>query len=413
VRRGTLGGCFVLLVFLLCLYPSLGVAFYDYQGDGFGVNVLGLVGVDSSVNRNPATSELYTSDTDLLWSGDLRLLVEGWAGEGLGAELNLLEVIARKDSSLWANQNLPGVERSSLFSWEQHDSVNSLATLQVDRFYLSWADQDLELTAGRQSVNLATTFYFTPNDFFAPFAAHTFYRVYKPGVDGLRLEKRLANLSQLTLLAILGFEEDQESDNGWSRRPDWSRSSVVTRVALPFRDMEVGLLVGSVRVHRIFGASLQGELFSWLGVRAEGHYADPEEEGGRSGLEASLGLEHRFPNSLDLRMEYFYNGRGYKEMGDADYWQTAGGSGYSGRNYTALGMNYQFSPLLVGELLVMRNWSDHSHLLSLHAVYSLSDESELTVSCTLPDGKEAEENRSGSELGNLPRSLSLTYRRYF
>jgi hypothetical protein len=54
---------------------------------------------------------------------------------------------------------------------------------------------------------LASTYYFSPNDFFAPFTADTFYREYKAGVDAVRLDINLGTLSQLTLIGALTYDE--------------------------------------------------------------------------------------------------------------------------------------------------------------------------------------------------------------
>lgn len=138
-------------------------------------------------------------------------------------------------------------------------------------------------------------FYFTPNDFFAPFAPRSFYRIYRPGVDAVRFERRLANLSQLTLVGVLGYERDPESDSGWSRSPAWDRTSVLGRYIVDTAGFEWGVLGGLVRDSPVAGASLQGELWQWLGLRAEGHYLDSrQDERGRE-LTVSVGLDTILP----------------------------------------------------------------------------------------------------------------------
>ena len=111
---------------------------------------------------------------------------------------------------------MPDVERSSALEWSLSES-NYIHTA-IDRLNIHWIKDRVDIIAGRQPINLATTFYFTPNDFFAPFAAQTFYRVYKPGVDALRTEVRLGELSQLSLICALGYSPEKGSANGLERK---------------------------------------------------------------------------------------------------------------------------------------------------------------------------------------------------
>lgn len=102
--------------------------------------------------------------------------------------------------------------------------------------------------------------------------------MYKAGVDAARFDLRLSDLSQFTLIGVLGYHEEQDAGNGWSRAPDWGRTSLVGRLTRNRGDFEWGLVAGRVRDYRVFGASLQGDLFHWLGIRAEGHYQDTEKD---------------------------------------------------------------------------------------------------------------------------------------
>ena len=133
------------------------------------------------------------------------------------------------------------------------------------------------------------------------------------------------------------------------------------------------------------------------------------------GAEVSVGIEHRFANSLELRLEQFHHGQGYSSREALNQALAAGNlrEGYTGRDYTALGVSYEFSPLLTGQALLLVNWSDHSQLLSLNGVYSLSDEAELAMTLSLPKGDHAENSSVGSEFGLAPATLACTFRVYY
>jgi len=357
---------------------------------------------------------LFDSRDDLLWDLEQRFLVTAKHRENARFDLNLLENIRATPNSALGTRPA-GVERSGLLSWQQHAGGNSEASLSVDTAAFHYVQRNIEWSIGRQPVNLATTMFFSPNDFFGPFAAQTFFRAYKPGVDSGRAEVRLGNLAQLSLIGVLGYSPESTVDTDWRNRPDWSRNSLLARLVVNRHDWEWGLLGGSVRMHRIIGGSLSGELFDWLGIRAEGHYADPEQDGISGGAEVSVGFEHRFADSLELRLEQFHHGQGHASSEALNQAVAAGslGQGNTGRDYTALGASYEFSPLLFGQAVLIANWSDHSQLLSFNGVYSLSDEAELAVTLLLPRGEKIEAGSIASEFGLVPVSLVCTFRVYY
>ncbi|HIJ90713.1 MAG: hypothetical protein OEV89_08405 [Desulfobulbaceae bacterium] len=403
-----------LFVGVLSLFSAQGQAFTEWQSEDASVNLRGFTGLGVAYSRNPEAAEFYESREDLYWDLDQRLLVAAKYRENGRFDLNLLQNFrATPNNALGARQADP--ERSGLLSWQQHATGNSEASLSVDTAAFHYVRQNTEWSIGRQPVNLATTMYFTPNDFFAPFAAQTFYRAYKPGVDSGRAEVRLGNLAQLSLIGVLGYAPKSTTDTDWNHRPDWSRNSLLARLVVNRNDWEFGVLGGSVRTHRITGGSLQGELFDWLGIRAEGHYADPEQDGLAGGTEVSVGLEHRFADSLELRLEQFHHGQGYSSSEALNQALVSGrlGEGYTGRDYTALGASYEFSPLLTGQALLLVNWSDHSQQLSLNGVYSLSDEAEFAVGLSLPRGDRPENSSIVSEFGLVPTTFSCAFRVYY
>lgn len=347
----------------------------------------------------PADNNLYTGRENFPWFSSCRLLAE--AGEGpLHLTANLLEEVGARPplSAAAAGQVGKEVQRSSVMTWEQHDSAASRAALAADVLSLQYRSGVVDVTLGRQPISLATTFYFAPNDLFAPFAAQSFFRTYRPGVDALRADLRLAPLSQLTALAVLAYTPEADSANGWSRGPEWSRTALLAAYNREWRGFGWSILAGTVNDRTLAGGALQGELFDWLGVRAEGHYAVAEQDGVGEGGRFALGVEHRYVNNLDWRLEYFYNG--YRDPGTTS----------QDRHYGALGMGYEFTPLLTGGLVALVDFNDGSRLFSANLLYSLSDEAELALTGAVPLGRKPTGFDPGSEFGCQPRQLLLEYR---
>lgn len=392
------------------------MAFYSSSSDSFNFTLGGFAGVGGAASKYPGT-DFYAKGSDGSWFGDFRLLTDADTEEGLAASLNILENVRSKPPLFpgSAGQFQRDVERSGLVYWQQHDSPNTQAAMVIDSAYIRYGNEDNELIVGRQPISTSVTFFFTPNDFFAPFSPNTFFRVYKPGVDALRYERKLKALSQLSLISVLGYDEDPDADSGWTAEPDWQRTTVLARLTDTVGNFEFGGIFGSVREALVTGFSWQGEVFDWLGLRGEGHYAGSMSGDVDSGFMATVSLEHRFVSSLNLRLEYMYNGYGSDSVAEAlaAGRKSASGQQYLGRHYAALDLGYEITPLLFGEMLYLQNLTDDSYSVSFNAVFSVSDESEAAVTFSIPGGTKPEDGAFTSELGALPVQFSIEYRQYF
>lgn len=89
-------------------------------------------------------------------------------------------------------------------------------------------------------------------------------------------------------------------------------------------------------------------------------------------------------------------------MADAGLAAAGSERAHPGRHSTAFDIGYEFTPLLRAEFLHLRNWSDGSRSSSLHGVYSLSDESEVALTVTIPAGDPAGGRFGPSEFGLQP-----------
>jgi hypothetical protein len=390
-------------------------AFYEHETDEYSLDLRGLIRGFGMAWKNPENQYFYEDRSDSGLAGLARLMAQAKVDQHLSFEANIYQtyIPTVMASSRGGISTSLDVERSAAL--EKSYSNDTYTHLAVDRLNAHWSQDRLDLTVGRQPINLATTFYFTPNDFFAPFAAQTFYRVYKPGVDAARVDVRLADLSQFSLMSVLGYKRDSESDTGWSDEPETDRISYLARLSTVFHDFDWVFLGGVVRDTNIIGGALQGEVFQWLGIRAEGHWADPDEPQEDPYSLFSVGFEHRWENSLNIRWEQFHNGQGTDSVSDygRSYFASQNQKAYLAKDYTALGLGYEFTPLFNGEFLIINNWVDDSYLFSANAVYSLSDEAELAVNVTTPFGEKPNGPEIRSEFGLYPTSVNLEVRWYF
>ncbi len=391
------------------LFPGQSLGFYEHQDENSFLELRGFLGLGAGFLSYPPHS-IYRERDDFPWTADLRLLVDSDHGEGVHLTANILQSTrARLSLDPAIASLLPNdVKRSSILTWEQHDTANSRSEIVVDVLNLQYRTTHVDYAFGRQPINLGTTFYFVPNDFFAPFAPQAFFRAYKPGVDALRGDIRLAELSQLTLLAVLSYEMEKTSPDTWQKEPDWRSTSFLGRVTKEKAGFEWGLLAGTVNDFTIAGGSLQGDIFGEYVLRAEGHYGDPETNVGKSYYKLSIGIEKLYANNFNWRLEYFQNSNADAGVGAGVF--TAN---YQDRDYGALGMGYEVTPLMTVSFIALANINDSSWLFSGNLLYSLSDESELSLVLSAPVGHKPTPTDPGSEFGHQPEMALLEYRAYF
>ncbi len=224
-------------------------------------------------------------------------------------------------------------------------------------------------------------------------------------MDAASLDWQWGELSQLSVYTVLNYPEDATHLGRRQNSPNWSDTSVLARASTLLDNFEWAILAGKDQSDDIVGLDFQGELFEWLGVRGEGHIRFPDEPGLSRDAKFSLGLEHRFENTLTLRIEQFYqrSGAGNEHAYSLSN-QATSHSYYLARNYTAFGAS---------DAVWIYNHLDTSSLLALYTTYSLSDESELSMGVNLAFGEQPHNGVINSEFGTYPKSLSLEYRVYF
>lgn len=397
---------FISVLFIL-LQTQPAASFFTWQGEQAKGDARLLLRGFAIASQKPSNPSSYQKRDDEALGGLARVIVETSYQHNWSFEFNAYQTYI--DESLVSASNLgtvKDVERSAAL--ERSLSNDKYAYLAVDRLSARWSAGLTDIRVGRQPINLGAMFFFSPNDFFAPFEAQAFYRVYKPGVDAVRAEMSLGELDTFSLISVLGYEQQDGTDSGWSDSPDSSRNSYLAHYITNKRGFEWGFIVGNVRRTRIVGGSISGELFDWLGIRGEGHRQRQLDSNQYGQSKFTIGFDHRWQNSLMLQLELFYHGPGATEVAQYDL-----NLAYPARRYQALGLSYEFTPLLSGELSVLRNQVDGSRLYTLYTIYSLSNESELEMSLSIPDGQQPDGDTTHSEFGNYSRVFNIEVRAYF
>lgn len=386
----------ILLIFPLAVYP-----FYNWENENSWFELRGMVRAGLAMTDTPALTPIYPASKKTVGAEATRLIAQGGIGESWGYEMNLFQSFPLTDTI-----TLPGIERANRLAWSSGD-----LWVSVDSLYIEHHTSDINIKIGRQPINLATTYFFSPNDFFAPFAATASYRVYKAGVDGIRADYSWDELSQLSYIGVAGYASDLSTSNGWGNY-DTSRNTSLIRVSTPVGNIEWSLMAGKVSGDNIIAGGFQGELPGSMGFRGEGNR---RKVSGSWQSQLVIGLDYRWESELHLQGEIFYNGPGVTSVSEyptiLEY--LTFNKTYLAKRYLALGLNYPLTPLLSGGATLVHNMVDRSNIIALNATYSLSDEGELSMGLSIPTGDKPVGSSLLTEFGAAGSSLVIEARYYF
>ncbi|MBF0282765.1 MAG: hypothetical protein HQM07_09395 [Zetaproteobacteria bacterium] len=278
----------------------------------------------------------------------------------------------------------------------------------VDRLNGQYMDERWRVKLGRQPVNLATNFFFMPNDFFAPFAAQSFYRAYKPGVDALRVDYAGDDLQQFTWLTVLGYQSRSTTAGQMPAsvtQMSARNSSHLLRASTQLEAFEVGVLAGRAGLDPVVGGNLQTEFAEGIALRVEGNVRAIQSPTKMTSGAISVGVQRYVNERLSLLGEYLF-----QRM--LNPWLP---SSTMVKHDLATTLHYDWTPLLQTELAVVVNGVDRSGMWMGYATYSLNDESEMAIAITQPMGRSQLSSNPliPSEFGAQPWTVSWDWRSYF
>ena len=253
-------------------------------------------------------------------------------------------------------------------TWVWFETEHSVLQSQVDRFYASYYSGDFELHAGRQRINWARTFVWSPNDLFNNYAFLDFDYEERPGVDALLAQYNWSFGSSVQM----GFRMADEFDEmvlAGMLRTNWG-------------DYDVQFLGGHYLGQFVIGAGWAGYIQN-AGFKGEMSYFLPEANifDDPWTLTATVGFDYMMPSSLYLRGELLYNG-GYDEVDLplANLIQPPSADNlFIAKTGLFLNGSYTVTPLLNSSLSVMASLDRSLFIFIPQISYSLTQDIDLMV----------------------------------
>jgi hypothetical protein len=282
------------------------------------------------------------------------------------------------------------------------DNDKTLSVQNLDRLNLQWQLDQGDLTIGRQAITFGSARILNPTDVFLPFDVRVLNTEYRIGIDAVRFQKPIGQLSEIDLGYVFG-------DNS-------ERSAMFSRIKTNFAGSDFELTAMAFSEQRLLGIGTEstlGPFGAWL------EFAHVN--GDASYNRASIGLDYGFNENWFGMLEFHYNGAGSERS--LDYLNQLQSPGYQfggvfllGQRYLAPSLSWQVSALSSLTFQVIANLDDRSAFASIGYDRSLSDNFYLGGSLYLFNGEELEPVAGnidlGSEYGNSPAQLIINLRYY-
>jgi len=281
------------------------------------------------------------------------------------------------------------------------DEDDWYAFTEIDRLYLDWVYEDVEVLLGRQRIAWGTCLVWNPTDFFNPFDILDFDYEERPGTDAIHAQYYTGPLSQFNVAMTPGRTKYDVIYAG--------------RYLLNYQNYDVSFIAGWLKNSPRMAVNWAGEIWDG-GFRGEILYTDPDIRYTTVNLNPSgwddfyvekyvtdpymtfaLSYDYTFPNSFYIHTEYIYNGLGTTESAAyrrLDILNT--GELIPSRQSIYQEFAYQVSPLLRGSFFVILNPNDLSWIAAPSIQYSLANNWEVFFLAFPSKGDQ------GDEYGNFP-----------
>lgn len=339
---------------------------------------------------------------------DARLKAE-WRGRGFDFSAHY-EALGLTGDSVATRRTLAGLglssgtaiglpdDRQRLFDLTDDfiDESRTVAVHRLDRFAIGYSTGAGTLRFGRQAVSWGNGLAFQVLDFVNPFSPLAIDKDYKTGEDMLYGQWQWAGWGDAQLMLL-------PRRDPLTRALDHERASHALKLHARAGNFDVDMLAARHYDQTLLGI---GVLRSIGGAVWRLDALQTDVPGRDSVWSLVTNLDYSwmlFGKNMYGFAEYYRNGfggaraSGYLAVDPELTARLARGEVYTvGRDYAALGVQVELSPLVNVHTSVIQNLNDASRYLQLRGVYDWRQDTQFMAGISLPDGER------GSEYGGLP-----------
>lgn len=213
--------------------------------------------------------------------------------------------VEMRNRLIWGSmlKSYPGYGRAVAFdagfadlSFNAVDKRSVLLNVSVDRAWLQYSADKLQLIAGRQRINWGQTFVWNPNDIFNTYSYFDFDYEEKPGCDALRLQYYPSATSLFEVAAKVSWQR-KATVAGLYRFNRWTYDFQLIGGLVD----EADIAVGAGWSGQLLRGGFRGEATCFFPTRSTS-------SGSAGVLVTSVGYDYTLKNSLLLQLEVLYNG---------------------------------------------------------------------------------------------------------
>lgn len=247
------------------------------------------------------------------------------------------------------------------------------------RFYrlsLTYASDVMSLEVGRQQIPWGVGHFFTPTDVFNPFNPTQVELKERYGVDALNII--LNDVKSFKTQLIF-------TPSGKELHPQ----RYLAKISKDLKGYEVSVLGGRVSRDHVMGFDVSGNIKDFA-VRGEFLYREAQLE--KDFIKFTVNADYNFPYNIYALLEYHYNGQGRGDPKDYQVDRLIDGEiQQMGKNYVALSVGRDLTPLLRVENRTILNADDQSIFTRPEIQYEVQENMLLTGATQLFLGSNDEE----------------------
>jgi len=285
------------------------------------------------------------------------------------------------------------------------DGWESLGYAQIDRLWLDYSHQNLEVTMGRQRIAWGTALVWNVIDLFNPKSVLDFDYEEKPGADALRVQYYTGAVSKVEVAVAPGRTRDRSTIAGFYSTNAFGYDFFAVAGIRKNHWVMGGAWAGSV-----WDGGFRGEFL--LSQAQNGNIAQDDAVLGDSGGSAFatdnpvasivLSADYTFANSFYIHTECLFNSNGKSEKA-GEFWKQAQDSGMLSPSRWSYYQEfaYDITPLTRATIYGIFNPVDHSSIIIPMVTQSLTANLDLLVIGQFASGDRY------SEYGEYGKSITL------
>lgn len=256
------------------------------------------------------------------------------------------------------------------FIWLEHNAA--FAHSIVDRAWLEYRNQNLEIRLGRQRINWGINTVWNPNDIFNAFNFIDFDYEERPGNDALRAQYYFKNASKLEFAYAPGRNHDEHIG--------------AFLYQFNFRSYDIQLIQGIYRNDFISGLGWAGNLGN-AGFKGEASYFIDRYNyfDTTNAFSATFALDYSFRKGTYMMISGLYNSIGFENLNNLALNGTLAGGEFSAKNLmiTKYSGFYQIShpvsPLFQPSLAVIYGFGANLIFLMPGIQYSIAENWDINL----------------------------------